>query len=45
MLLRQPQLPQTIDDVAEVASGRWEVELREAAGRTPYQLDLIQPAE
>ena len=45
MLLRQPQLPSTMDEVAEIASAHWEVELRESTGKTPNQLDLIQLAE
>lgn len=44
MLLRQPELPQTLDEVAEVAATRWEVEVRPAQGRTPHQLDLISSA-
>lgn len=45
MLLRQPQLPSCTDEVAEIASAHWEVELREAAGNRPHQLDLIARAE
>ncbi|MCH8562369.1 peroxide stress protein YaaA [Nesterenkonia sp. YGD6] len=42
MLLRaQGPAPETVDDVAELASRRWRVELRPATGRTPHQLDLI----
>ncbi|GAA1161302.1 peroxide stress protein YaaA [Nesterenkonia sandarakina] len=42
MLLRADGAePGTIDDVAELASQRWRVELRPATGRSPHQLDLI----
>src|SRR5699024_6970651 len=45
MVLRQPQLPSCTEEVAEIASTHWEVELRAAAGKRPHQLDLIAPAE
>lgn len=41
MLLRSPQQPQSIDDVAEIAAQRWAVEIRPSEGRKPHQLDLI----
>lgn len=41
MALRAEQQPRTVDDVAELASSRWEVEVRPSTGRTPHQLDLI----
>lgn len=41
MLLRAEREPETIEDVAEIASAQWAVELRPAQGRTPHQLDLI----
>lgn len=42
MLLRaQGPEPETVDDVAELASQRWRVELRPATRSTPHQLDLI----
>lgn len=41
MLLRAPRRPESIDDVAEVASSRWEVEVRDSQGRDPHRLDLI----
>ncbi|RJN31307.1 YaaA family protein [Nesterenkonia natronophila] len=41
MLLRAASPPQTIDDVADIASQEWQVEVRPAAGNTPHQLDLI----
>lgn len=41
MLLRAEAEPQTIDDVAAVASQRWTVEIRESDGKKPHQLDLI----
>ncbi|GAA1451418.1 YaaA family protein [Nesterenkonia lacusekhoensis] len=44
MLLRAQEPVETIDDVAAVASQRWTVEIRPAAGRSPHQLDLISTA-
>ncbi len=44
MLLRSTAAVETIDDVAAVASQRWTVEIRPAAGRSPHQLDLISAA-
>lgn len=41
MLLRAEAEPQTIDDVAAIASQRWTVEIRESDGKKPHQLDLI----
>lgn len=42
MLLRAGgPAPESIDDVAELASQRWRVELRPATARTAHQLDLI----
>lgn len=41
LLLRAEKPARTIEEVAEVAGGRWDVELRPAQGRTPHQLDLI----
>lgn len=41
MVLRAEQMPETVDQVAELAAERWDVEVRPAAGRTPHQLDLI----
>jgi uncharacterized protein len=41
MLLRAASPPQTIDDVAHIASQGWQVEVRPATGKTPHQLDLI----
>lgn len=45
LLLREPRTPQCIAEVAEIASARWKVELREAAAGRPHQLDLIDQAE
>ena len=42
MALRAEQEPRTVDDVAQLAAARWEVEVRPATGRTPHQLDLIE---
>lgn len=41
MLLRSPEQPQSIDDVAEIAAQRWAVEIRPSEGKKPHQLDLI----
>lgn len=44
MLLRAPKSAEAefaVEDVAELASQRWRVELRGATGRRPHQLDLI----
>lgn len=44
MLLRAPEAERAefgVEDVAELASQRWRVELRGATGRSPHQLDLI----
>ncbi|GAB3189505.1 YaaA family protein [Nesterenkonia suensis] len=41
MALRAEHQPRHVDDVAELASTRWQVEVRPATGRTPHQLDLI----
>ena len=41
MLLRSAEPAETIEDVLDVASQRWRVEVRPAAGRSPHQLDLI----
>nr|WP_255316526.1 peroxide stress protein YaaA [Nesterenkonia sp. Act20] len=44
MVLRAPQAQGAefgVEDVAELASQRWRVELRSATGRSPHQLDLI----
>lgn len=41
MLLRAEAQPETVDDVVEVASDQWQVEVRPAQGKTPHQLDLI----
>lgn len=43
MALRAEREPRSVDDVAQLAAQRWEVEVRPAAGRTPHQLDLIAP--
>ncbi|MDO5492096.1 MAG: peroxide stress protein YaaA [Nesterenkonia sp.] len=45
MLLRAEARAQSIDDVAEIAAERWEVEVRPAEGRRPHQLDLISAGE
>lgn len=45
LLLRAEEWPQSIEDVAGIAEGRWQVELRPAEGRKPHQLDLVTPAE
>lgn len=41
MLLRSETPLKTVDEVAHIASERWRVEIRQAEGRTPQQLDLI----
>lgn len=41
MLLRAQKWPQSIEEVAGIAEGRWRVELRPAEGKMPHQLDLI----
>lgn len=44
MLLRCATAPETVEDVAGLAAGRWRVEVRPATGRTPHQLDLVEQA-
>lgn len=41
MLLRSRRRPTNVDEVAEIASARWEVEVRPATVRRGHQLDLI----
>ncbi|WP_191089937.1 YaaA family protein [Nesterenkonia ebinurensis] len=41
MLLQAGTAPESIDEVAHIASRRWRVEVRPAGGRDPHQLDLI----
>lgn len=41
MLLRAASRPETVDDVAHLASERWTVEVRPASGTAPHQLNLI----
>lgn len=41
MLLRADSAPESIDDVAHIASQRWKVETRKAEKNRPHQLDLI----
>ncbi len=41
MLLRADSRPESVDDVAHVASQRWKVEVRRAEKNRPHQLDLI----
>ena len=45
MLLRRRTMPESVDEVAHIASGQWTVEVRPAQGSTPHQLDLIAAAE
>lgn len=45
MLLRRAVLPTTVDEVAQIAAERWRVEVRDADGSSPHQLDLISAAE
>lgn len=41
MLLRAKEPVHAIDEVAEIAATRWDVEIREATAKTAHQLDLI----
>lgn len=45
LLLRRKVMPETVDEVAHIASAEWKVEVRPAQGRAPHQLDLIAAAE
>lgn len=42
MLLGAERDAHTVDDVAEIASSRWDVEVHPASGRTAHQLNLIE---
>lgn len=44
MLARRTDPAETVDEVAHIASSRWNVEVRPATGQTPHQLDLIDHA-
>lgn len=41
MLLRADTVPGTVEEVAQIASARWAVQVRPAEGKHPHQLDLI----
>lgn len=45
MLLRRAAMPESVEEVAQIASAQWRVEVRPAQGPTPHQLDLIAAAE